>query len=601
MSSIDKTYLARTSSGELARLWLAVCITLALSAYWLAIHLNDRLRAFFEQFSSLPIAQWLADGAFVWLLALLWIANRRWRDCLRHEAELDRVLSSITPEALIVVTPGRYIAGCNGSVLTLFGYDASEVIGHKTDVLYEDRRQPPGQKTVRADLETVGFHTGYGTGRKKDGSTFAIALTTAKLQGSPGAVILIRDISEQRRIEQTLRQMQAELEQRVQLRTAELQAANNDLLRETTERRLAEEALRTSETTYRTLTESSPDMICLLDGEGRILYINPRAADFLGAHPEALIGKTHSEFFSAETGTLYLQAVRLVFEKGTPISSDAPECLSRTGTWFDTRMIPILNENGATAAVLSICRDITERRRNETALRESERNLRILASQLSLAEERERRRIATGLHDGIGQTLAISKMKLGALASEHANNPSTAAELAQVRAQIDEAIRETRELTEALSPPVLYELGIEGALEWLAEQMARQHSIPVIFRSDRKPKPLDETMRVVLFQAARELVLNAIKHAAPRHVRMHCDSVEGGVVLTVEDDGAGFALTEMEERLRRQSGFGLFYIRERMAFLGGKVMIDSRQGGGTRVVLQAPLSLDDGGRGGRMS
>ncbi|HOV85428.1 MAG TPA: sensor histidine kinase, partial [Syntrophobacteraceae bacterium] len=214
--------------------------------------------------------------------------------------------------------------------------------------------------------------------------------------------------------------------------------------------------------------------------------------------------------------------------------------------------------------------------------------MRTLASQLSLAEERERRRIATELHDRVGQALAMSKIHLGAL-RETSKSPEQKAAVEQVRNLIEQAIQDTRSLLFRISSPILYELGFEAALEWLTEQAQKQHGLDARFEDDKQPKPLDDDIRGLLFQAANELVVNVAKHAHAKNLRIVARREEGFILVSVIDDGVGFEVPAGGKGWGRADGFGLFSIRERLGFVNGTLRIESRKGEGTCVTLKAPL------------
>ena len=156
-----------------------------------------------------------------------------------------------------------------------------------------------------------------------------------------------------------------------------------------------------------------------------------------------------------------------------------------------------------------------------------------------LTEERERRRIATELHDRIGQALTLSKLKLDTLLdaedlSQHAAALNTISNL------LEQTIQDARLLTFELSPPVLYELGLEAALEWLLEQIQEQHGLETEFTMTLQPKPLDYPFRVLIFQAVRELLFNIVKHARADRVYLSVKRDNGTMRIDIQDDGVGF-------------------------------------------------------------
>ena len=263
----------------------------------------------------------------------------------------------------------------------------------------------------------------------------------------------------------------------------------------------------------------------------------------------------------------------------------------------DGRRLPVLAgytmlEEPDAGRLVGFILDLSERKRAEEALRAHQQRLAALSSELMLAEERERRRIATVLHDSVGQALALAKLRLGTVAPR---DPRNADRVAAVEGLIDEALRRTRSLTSEISPPVLYELGFEPAVRWLAERFREEHGLDVRVVSDRQAKPLAAETRLVLFHAVRELLVNVVKHAGASECEISMLRAGECIEVAVEDDGAGPPREATGAGLNRGSaagGFGLFNIRERLGRLGGGLELGARRGGGTAAVLRAPLRLD---------
>jgi len=235
--------------------------------------------------------------------------------------------------------------------------------------------------------------------------------------------------------------------------------------------------------------------------------------------------------------------------------------------------------------------EIEERKHNEKKLIEQQDKLRSLSSKLLLTEERERRRIATELHDRIGQTLAVTKIKLSELKAESTSN-RTAEALDDIREFIEQTIQDTRSLTFELSPPVLYELGLEAALAWLATQMQEKYKLPFGLKDDGRPKPLDNGCRVIAFQAVRELLFNIVKHARAKSATISIKRDKDTVCIGIEDDGIGFDTSMSGNAASSSKSFGLFSIRERLQPLGGRMEIQSEHDRGTRVNIVLPLVCD---------
>ena len=159
----------------------------------------------------------------------------------------------------------------------------------------------------------------------------------------------------------------------------------------------------------------------------------------------------------------------------------------------------------------------------------------------------------------------------------------------EIEAAIDAVIQETRTLIFEISPPVLYEIGIGAAVEWLAETMASQNGIRISVDSGQEIRDMDDTLRVLLFRAVREILLNIVKHARARNVVVRMAAHPDSLTITVEDDGVGFDAARVASENAGTQGFGLYSVKERFHMLGGSVEIDSRPSEGTRVTLTAPV------------
>ena len=240
-------------------------------------------------------------------------------------------------------------------------------------------------------------------------------------------------------------------------------------------------------------------------------------------------------------------------------------------------------------AIAERLRRVIERREAEEKVLDYQAQLKSLASELSLAEERERHRIATELHDRISQSIVISKVKLEEL-RESTSSADLAKSIGEICNWLDETIQNTRLLTSDLSSPILYELGFEAAVsEWLAEQIQEKHGIATEFEDDGQPKPLDDDIRALLFRMVQELLINVVKHAQAHKVKVFSRKVDSEVHVSVEDDGVGFNPTETASMPTKTGGFGLFSIRERLEQLGGRLEIESEPGHGCRITVMAPL------------
>jgi signal transduction histidine kinase len=243
-------------------------------------------------------------------------------------------------------------------------------------------------------------------------------------------------------------------------------------------------------------------------------------------------------------------------------------------------------------------RDISDRKKAELALREAHdqleqrviqrtEQLRRLAIQTTLAEERERQAIARDLHDGLGQLLHVAKVKLDVLASQLPASAISAAD--DLDALLADASRETRSLTTQLSPPVLVKLGLPHALRWLVEEMNRLYGLNVFVSGGAGCPTLMPAQASILFRAARELLINAAKYSGVGLAHLHMTCSNEQLILTVADPGVG--IPNVAKAMGETKGFGLASIRERLTYLGGEMEIVSVPGNGLRVSLHMPLQF----------
>jgi signal transduction histidine kinase len=251
-------------------------------------------------------------------------------------------------------------------------------------------------------------------------------------------------------------------------------------------------------------------------------------------------------------------------------------------------LMALHGEDGAVTSWVAVIRDITEQRQMEAKLDLTRRKLRALAAEITLLEERERRVIATQLHDQLGAVLAMGKVKLATLLKATAGTPF-AAPLEEIHTLVGNAVDETRSLTWELSPPVLYQLGLNAAIEWLCEETEKRNGLIVRFTQEGEPVELSDERRFLVFSAARELLLNVVKHAEASHVSVRLRWTDTAIESQVQDDGKGFDVAGVEVLRDAHRSFGLFNIQERVADLDGRVDVASSPGAGSTVSLMLPF------------
>ncbi|HLE09633.1 MAG TPA: ATP-binding protein [Bacteriovoracaceae bacterium] len=215
------------------------------------------------------------------------------------------------------------------------------------------------------------------------------------------------------------------------------------------------------------------------------------------------------------------------------------------------------------------------------------KQLRSLSVELSMIEERQRRSIASDLHDHVGQALAIVKFKIQELQGNNIFDPFCET-LGELETLVEQIIRYTRSLTIELAPPILYELGIDAAIEWLCSQTKKKHKkLKFIIKNDKTIKHLTDDVKIILFRSVSEIIQNIIKHANATHVIIETKQENGQIVITISDNGQGFGPSKIETNSNKT--FGLFSIRERINYLEGTFKIESRNGAGTKILMAVDL------------
>jgi PAS domain S-box-containing protein len=384
----------------------------------------------------------------------------------------------------------------------------------------------------------------------------------------------------------------------------------------------AEEAVRMSEMRYRRLFESAPvalyetdwsrgkalvddlrdrgvdDIAAYLHEHGellqrrdevsRVVNLNHEALEVYQAQSREQLSAVIEGPLSSEQRKSLIESLE-IFASGRRRSSVRGFSVKANGEVFpmvrDSELIS--SDRDDWSRVLSSIHDLTAEVESANRLREYQQELRSLAGKISSAEESERRRISSELHDGTIQNLVLARIHLANLRTTLESEK--AGQLADsINDLLETSLRETRSLIFEISPPVLYELGLEPAVEWLAEHYKQRTGVSIVISGDEGSTKLSEEMNIVVFQSARELLVNIARHAQASQVFINWRHNADSVVLTIEDNGVGFDTESSQVRLATEGGFGLFALRERLKLMGAEIDIES-SGQGTRVNITAPV------------
>lgn len=353
-----------------------------------------------------------------------------------------------------------------------------------------------------------------------------------------------------------------------------------------TERKRLEDALRRSsgesELRFRSMANSAPVMIWVSGTDKLCTWFNNVWLNFTGRSMEEELGNGWAEGVYPDDLNRCFEIYNTFFDAREPFMMEYRlRRADKEYSWILDHGVPRYDEAGNFSGYIGSCIDISESKKYQTQLKS-------LASELSLAQERERRQIATEIHDYVVQDLAFAKIRLNLILRSEASDT-----LQIVRDIIDRTINKLRTLVFDLSSPVLYELGLVAALEGLGERLGKDYGFHFAIKANGGLPPVAEETKVALFQIVRELLLNAAKHAQAEHVNLAISRDEHVIRLSVEDNGCGFDVEKMSMEATAQNSFGLFSIRQRLNYLDGTFEIHSLYNRGTRVDLAIPHPSSD--------
>jgi PAS domain S-box-containing protein len=375
----------------------------------------------------------------------------------------------------------------------------------------------------------------------------------------------------------------------------------------------SEQIARHSEARYRALIETTAAIVWSASPDGKIEFASRQWYDYTGIelddtlgmgwlsaiHPDhkdrlARLWKSLAARFDHYEFELPLRrsdgAFRWHLARGQLLRDDEGRPLRWIGTAVD-----IDDRKQAEQALEFLNAALEGRVAERTALAERQaKQLRQLAAELTRAEQSERRRLATTLHDHLQQLLVAAKYRLASL--EQGGDRL----LSEVVTLLDSSLEVSRSLTAQLSPPVLRDAGLVPAIEWLARWMQETHHLHVKLNVLGKSEPAEEHVRIVLFEAVRELIFNVVKHAGVESATVTMRPLNAATLcLEIQDEGVGIVLGQFPSDVLSGSGLGLRSIHERLGYIGGTLSIDSGPGRGTRVTLTAPLqAIPDGSSAG---
>jgi PAS domain S-box-containing protein len=456
----------------------------------------------------------------------------------RAEAALRKLSSAVeqTADSVFVTDRNGVIEYVNPAFEKLTGYRAEEVVGKTPRFLRSTEHEAEFYERLWDTILDGRVHRAVFVNQKRDGSLYSEQKTITPIRDSHG-------------------------------QTTHFVSAGRDI----TEQRRAEEALRKSEERHRLLLEASPDPIVVWDRARRPTYVNSAFVQAFGWTHEELLDQP-MEFVPEENRPETDEAIERTLTDGDQPFSFASKRFTKDGRRLDVQVNAAVfhDKNGSPQETIVTYRDISLQKRGEAALR-----------RLNTALEQEVRRIAHALHDDAGQFLAALHVALEETA--HGLPPAAHDRFQEARGLLDQMEEQLRRLARELRPPVLDDLGLIPALQFLARSMSKRTGLAIVVegaRGDRLP-PVIET---ALYRIVQESLTNVSKHARATRVTIAVEHAAKRVGCSIRDDGIGFDVPAVLAH-RGERGLGLIGIQERLDALGGSLSIISAPGRGTELLV----------------
>ena len=479
---------------------------------------------------------------------------------LRESEATSRLILESMPDAIVIIDRDGHIVHANTKVENLFGYTPGEVMEQPVEILLPPR--VPNRQVRYGLLNDEQRNRGVLElgqelfGRRKDESEFPVEVKLAPIDNSTNWDVLVA-------------------------------------IRDNTQQRQAQEALRSNEEKLRSLFEILPVGISFLDKDGKISELNTALTDILGFSRKELLagGNKFGHYIRADGSPMPPSEFasnqarakqRTIYNVETGIVKDNGEV-----TWTSVNASPVKVAD-VEAVVVTI--DITERKRAEEALHRHRERLKALSRRLVEVQEEERHAIARELHDRVGQNLAALTLNLNIL-----RNQLSGEILEKVGTRLNDSVNLvkdiltiTRSVMADLRPNVLDDYGLDAALSEYADRFTQRYGIRVIMHvPDKVPPRLDPGVEMTLLRIAQEALTNIARHAQANQAVMSLEMQDEAVLLTIEDNGQGILSWQ---KVNQPGSHGLRIMRERAEAFGGYLKINSTYKNGTTIEVKIPLA-----------
>ncbi|MFC2062993.1 PAS domain S-box protein [Chloroflexota bacterium] len=486
-------------------------------------------------------------------LKALRVENQRLAEESRESAEWYKDMYEV-PHAYLSVDLDGHIKIANRCAIESLGYSQSQLVGRPVLDLFPDTLE--GKSVAR-----IAFHR-YASGEIIEDEELQILTAVGKPIWISLSVRPFQDISGKI-------------------------ISSHSMVVGITERKRTKDIIHESEEKLRLMYQSISDGIITTNLNGDIQQVSNAIVQIFGySNIEELTGLNLFDFIVGRERKKAIATWKRLIESPVTSGIHQHNFIKRDGqvccVELNTSVLP--DSEGVPQGFITLVKDVSARKHTAEQLITYQKELRALTSQMSLAEERERRRIAIDLHDRVGHNLATCSMQISELkAREHTKH--TKKDLEELHTSIRNLIKEIRSLTFEFSSPILYELGFEAAIEHLTEQFQDQHHVLFDFNTSGKVTSISDDIKIILFRIIRELLVNIIKHAKASRASVDIHTRDDDMVITVADDGIGFNTSIIRFNRKTNKGLGIFSIYERLHYINGDIKIESRVGQGTKVII----------------
>jgi PAS domain S-box-containing protein len=489
--------------------------------------------------------------------------RKKMEEALRESEDKYRTIFETTETATAIIDEDTTILLANAEFEKLCGYSKKEIECKKSwteFVRQEDlERMKEYHRLRRIDPNAAPKSYEFGF-IERGGNLKDIHLSIAMIPGTQKSVVSLSDITEIKRVA---------------------------------------EALQESEKRYRLLAENLTDVIWTMDMNLRYTYVSPSVEGLRGYSVEEVMAQSIEEVLTPAS----LEVAKKVFaevlsteqrEERRPFSSRTLELELRrkdgSTVWTEVKMNFLRAPDGRPVEILGVTRDITERKRAEETLRESEERLHLLSSNLLIAQETERKRISIELHDELGQALIALKLRLSSIRRKLRKDQKVLRDECEYsQGSIEQIIENVRRLSQDLSPYLLENLGLTAALRRLIDDLARDHKVETSIDIADIDNSLSQKRQLIVYRIFQEALTNIRRHAQATRISVAIKKEKDNLSFLVEDDGKGFDAKQAIAGNFNEKGLGLASMEERVRMLGGFLDIWSEVGKGTRISFTIPV------------